>query len=289
MERYVIHPTKRELRQFLENTLDTDKRAAVEHHVGNCEFCAEYLENERHFSELSAQADFQQTDSTEQEQIGGLFQNAIAGLSMAMRPMEVEAPRPLRLLAADGKTEAAPSVECLCTFYSDTPELVMRVMRENPAGKDYLQLVGDELALISNVLVRLPGHGKDVLTDARGRAELSHLGIEGYSSLKWEIKLPDAVFSLEPLDYDPEKTIHSEEFMLSTDSDSTIKVTFDDKTEGKQISIEILALDGQSDFENVRLFVSQGDSIQPASAELGKKMLFPLADNTTRVEIRIFQ
>lgn len=101
--------------------------------------------------------------------------------------------------------------------------------------------------------------------------------------------MPDAVFSLEPMIYDPDKTEYSKELDLITDNKDRINVKFEGKTEGKRISIKILELDGKKDYGELKItFVQQGKYITKKISQ-DRSIIFELSDPDAEINIRLFR
>jgi hypothetical protein len=162
-------------------------------------------------------------------------------------------------------------------------------MRDFDRGHDYLQLISDDPALSSHIMVQIPQLQKEFITDENGRAEIDASVLDKPDQLSWQIRMPDAVFSLEPLVYDPNKTEYSKDIVLTTEKQDKIKVTFEGKTEGKQISIRILELDGRTDFGVVRVSVSQHHASLFKDVKRNESLSFDLVDATDEIKIRLFQ
>jgi hypothetical protein len=193
-----------------------------------------------------------------------------------------------RLLAADGEGEFSPPVVNIATFFSDNPEVVLRVMRDTEEKRDYLQLVSADPSLVSNVLVRIPEQDKEFLTDSSGKAEITGIPTEDLEELGWQIKMPDAAFSLETLAYDPDSVEYRREIVLETEQNDRIRVSFEGKTEGKQIAISILELDGKTEFDSVRVILSQNDIAETRSITPSQIATFNLSDKVNTIKIRLF-
>jgi hypothetical protein len=63
----------------------------------------------------------------------------------------------------------------------------------------------------------------------------------------------------------------------------------EEKTEGKQIILQVLALDGKADFEPVRVAVTQSGTIRWADAGPQQPVTFNLTDPSQEIRIRLFQ
>ncbi len=283
-----MHPSKTELRLFADERLeDSGKESQISTHLEKCEFCREFCDSYRLYSESIEIASQEEIPEKFKKLADRLFAESLSKNIIYLIPFKKSTTS--FSLAADGKKVPKAHVENLSTFYSDDPELVLRVMRDNTKGYDYLQLISDNQEIASNVLVQIPELKKEFLTDNQGRAKLEETLLMDLSHLKWQIKIPDAVFSLKPLVYDPEAVEYEKEVILETEKDDKIKIRFEGKTEGKQISIRVLQLEGRTDFGFVRVLVSQKDSKQIKDAAPDKMISFDITEPGVEIKIRLFQ
>lgn len=192
------------------------------------------------------------------------------------------------LMAADGEDKSKNSSASFGTFYSEKPELVLRVMRSKTGGK-YLQLMGDDPESYANVMVRLPELDYEFMTDSTGCADISGYDFGQVEKLTWQVKLPEAVFSLEQLDYDPEKLEYENQTILETERDDQIEIRFEGKAGGKQLSIRILKLEGKEEYTPLRILVAQNDSYTVQTISAKAQALFDIEDPKQNIKIRLFQ
>ena len=108
------------------------------------------------------------------------------------------------------------------------------------------------------------------------------------AELRWQIKLPDATFELIPAHYDPEQVEFSTQAVLESDRDDKIQVVLERKTEGKQIVVRVLELEGKDELDSVRISISQGQSGQLAQTRQGEPATFEIADPMRSIQIRLF-
>jgi hypothetical protein len=283
-----MHPSRDELRRFVDNELEEPLTTTVRDHIEQCVFCYNYVENQRLLLESLKQAEKGAMPLKALKLADRLYETALAGRMVSLKPL-LPKDTPLLRLAADGDKEFRPQVENITTLCSENPEIVLRIMRDFDRGHDYLQLISDDPALSSHIMVQIPQLQKEFITDENGRAEIDASVLDKPDQLSWQIRMPDAVFSLEPLVYDPNKTEYSKDIVLTTEKQDKIKVTFEGKTEGKQISIRILELDGKTDFGVVRVSVSQHHASLFKDVKRNESLSFDLVDATDEIKIRLFQ
>lgn len=283
-----MHETRKTLKAFVGNELRAEDRDRAQKHVELCEFCSDYVENLRLFKGFHEESAAVPLPSRAIRVRDRLFFEALRSTVIELRPLRDERDPGPHLMAADGRKETQPEIQGLSSFFSEDPELVLRIMRNNRTGQDYLELIGEEPALISGVLIDAPELHREFITDEKGRADISDVQVKNYDDVKWRIKMPDAVFSLERLTYDPDQTEHSEEVILETETGNKIRVRLEDKREGKQISIEILELDHKSEFGEVQIAVPQAREAVIQTVASGRSAMFTLTDMDAKIEIRLF-
>ena len=288
-ERSIVHPPKEKLRLFVEQRLDVSEIEIIERHLKECEFCHEFCDNYRIYLETLDQARKEDIPKKAWEQADRLFRQAWSSNIIPLLPLTADKPKAEYVLAADGQEKAKPAIQCLATMYSEDPEIVLRVMRESRLDHDYLQLISDDSDLISHVMIQLPDLNQDFVTNEEGIAAIENEPIDDYEKIKWQIKTPDAIFNLEPLAYDPDKTERSRETILETLKKDRIRITFEDKTVGKQITLQILELEGRTDFDNIRVLISQQKVSQLISTRADGRITFEITDPKSPINIRLFQ
>ena len=284
-----MHPSAKELRRFIENRLDEPSAGRVREHLGECEFCREFCDSYQLFLDSISRAAGEAIPAKALQLADRLYKDALAGKIISLEPLLSEVSAPPLHLAADGEKEFAPHVQNLTTLCSESPEIILRVMRDLDKGQDYLQLISDDPALSARVMVQIPELKWEFITDESGRATLESGLPDDPEKLTWQIKMPEAVFSLQPLVYDPNKTEYAEDIILETEKKDKIKVTFEGKTEGKQISIRILQLDGKADFDSVKVNVSQQNVSLFKDVKRNELLSFDLVDANDKINIRLFQ
>lgn len=284
-----MHPSQKELELFVDNGLaDSSKTAEISAHVEECEFCREFCENYRLYK-VSIEDAAQEEIPLKALNLGGrLLTQAMSGRIIDLRPLGEQNWEKL-YMAADGEPDHKPGIINLGTLYSEDPELVLRVMRDSEKGYDYLQLIADDPLIASHVMVRIPEIEKEFLTDDNGRAILDETLAENIAQMKWQIKMPDAVFSLQPLVYDPEAVEYKKEMILETEKKDKIVISFEGKTEGKQITVRIQQLEGKSDFGQVIVSISQQGVSEMVRVTPDKAVSFGIVGPGSEIKIRLFQ
>ncbi len=262
---------------------------AIKEHLDSCELCSKLYNNLVEWK--------RQLQITEKEKMPAraaaladkLFATAMRGILIRLSSISAKSGTPPDLLAADGDRPSDLPLQDVSTFISESPEIVLRVIRAGGGEPDKIQLITEDRALSSNVLVQAPELDCEFLTDLEGCAELSAPGVNTYDAVKWQIKLPDAVFSLEPLDYDPDKTESVLETVLESDQHDRIKVRMEQKAEGKLLQIEILELNGSEDFGDVNVVITHGGELAKNTGTPNQAITFTLPDKNAGIGIRLFQ
>jgi len=283
-----MHPSREQLSAYVDNRLsDPALREEISRHVEVCEFCDEFC---REYRELSQPLE-STGDAPLPEELGGLvdslYHSALQGSIIALRQLDSE--RLPACLAADGTLEHKPTVENLARLYSENPEVVLSVMRDRARGQDYFQITAEDSRLSAHVLVQLPELGREYITDADGRAELDLADTGRLDQIKWQIKMPEAVFALAPFTYDPEQVEYAEEITLQTARHDKIAIRFEGRVESKQLSIKVVELEGRTDFGPVKVVVTQQSKSDIRPASPGVPVQIGPIDPDTVIDIRLYQ
>jgi antitoxin (DNA-binding transcriptional repressor) of toxin-antitoxin stability system len=177
-----MHPTRYELEAYiLENLRDPERVIYVRDHLQECEFCREMVTDfEEYLQELKAAEPVRIT--------------SINDLRIDLKPLAEENQRTPLFMAADGSSKKPSRSSSLGTFYSEKPELVLRVM-SSESGSRYLQLMGDDPESYANVMVRLPELDYEFMTDSTGCADISGYDFGQVEKLSWQVKMPEAVMN----------------------------------------------------------------------------------------------
>ncbi len=284
-----MHPSRDDLIDYLNDTvLDSARREEISRHFEVCEFCVEFCYNYKHAiipTESGATEPLPESFLTLRD---SLYESAMRGSIVDLKPLITLRPS-VSYLAADGTPEKQPAICRIATLYSENPEIVVQVMRNTSKGSDYLQVQAEDIRHIAHVMVRLPELGKEFITDADGRTDIDLGATENLEKLKWQIKMPEAVFALEPLAYDPDKVQYATELTLETDRHDRIEIRFEGRTEGKQLSIRVVELDGRTDFDSVKVVVTQKTRSDLVSALAGVPVQIGPIDPDSTINIRLYQ
>ncbi len=286
----MIHPARKLLEALADNELSpTEGSGEVRGHLEVCEFCREYFEEYRAHSKAVRELMDAPLSERMTNFLSRLAREDRRGLVVNLSVLPVETVAPPKYLAADSPTAERLENLSIATLYSENPEIILKMMRNQSDGSRYLQLIAESIELTANVLVCAPEIGAAIATDADGRATLPEAVTDNPSSLQWQVRLPDASFDLQPLIYAPDKIEYLRETVLESDRGDRIKVTFIAKTVGKQVEIELLQLDGQENFDRVRILLVEDRRFELQSLVTGQRVLFTLPERTSSINLRIFQ
>lgn len=286
--RHTIHPTREKLIAFIDGRLDEPETGKLSSHLEDCEFCREFIDDYRLLQQSLATAEQEVLPGAVEELTRRLYRESLLGCVVSLEPLRVDSDEQTMPLAADRKPEEPLSSDSGITLYSEDPEIILRLMSGPRPDDNYVQLISDDSELVAHVLVQAPQLGREFLTDARGRADLGAAPLELTDDIKWQIKMPDAVFDLEPLVYDPDKPEHSEQVTLETDRQDKLEVTFERLTEGKRITLRLIELDGKTDFGEVKVVVATEHASHLDQMGIGSSATFVLDDAEATVNIRLF-
>lgn len=272
--------------------MEANEVARAEEHLDQCEFCRELADRHRLYRDNVEAAAAEQLPDRARVLADDIFRDSLKGAIVNLRPHLANNESGNELLAlrlaADGEDKTSFPTTSVHTLFSENPELVLRITHDRETRKGQLQLLAKEPELAAHVLINVPELNLDLITDEDGHAVLDGIDLESLEGLSWQVKLPAATFTLEALVYDKNKTEYAKEVVLETDRDDRVRVTFEGKTEGKQISIEILALDGSSDFGEITVALMQGETSQTSATSPQQPVTFVLDDPAAVICIRLF-
>jgi len=262
-----MHPSPTELRQFANSGAEARAEyTEIGRHLETCPQCREYVEliEEWNRGSQSVPASSPAAQVVAERAFAGAVDAAsrVVPRIIELIPMSFESmPVPFRL-AADGRPPGRPieGLEHAATLYAADPELVLRVMRDRRTGEELLHLIGTDPDLTSNVLIHIVEPSLDFMTDGQGVAHLGPHRLQNPETLHWQVRLPEAVFALSPLQYNPEQPGAKREFELETDADNRIRVALESRTEGMMLHLTLLRIGGSENLQRARLVITQGPS-----------------------------
>jgi len=284
-----MHPSRDTLKMLVELRLNEGEVISVGDHVQDCELCKEFCDNYRSLVE-SIKSEAQTPLSEKASDLAeSLFLPAATRRVIPLESLDASSNYGDYRIAADSSEDQPKHDFSLATLISEDPDLIVRVMRSPEKELDYLHLVSEDESLISGVMVQLPDLGTEFITDQSGHATIGSQIPGDYSKLRWQIRMPDAVFSLEPLNYDRESVLSSNEVTLRSESQDEIAIRFETTAASMQISIRILKLAGRTDFGRLRVAVSQVRSASMEEVAPEKVITFNVADPQDTITIKLFR
>lgn len=275
-----MHPSKDDLIKFVSGKLDIKQIQKIKIHVAECEFCSVFVAE---YNEL-----YKSGETVEQlpERFNNLadkmFQLAVYPNIIELKLVKFNSRR--YHLAADGKTDFVP-IENIATLSCSDSDVVLQLIRDNEKKIDYIQLLADTVA---HIVIEVPEKNISFVTDEFGRALLTDVDIPMLVKCKWRINKSDVTFDLQEFVYDPDITEESTEIILCSEKNDKIKVILENKTEGKQIVVEIIALDGDENFESVKVGLVQGNKMLLNDSKPLKSVVFPVG-KSKEIKIRLFR
>jgi len=285
-----MHPPKDKLKAFVEGKLERRSLDVIKSHINSCPLCQEFCENYRLLVDSLEEADKIELPPKARKLADRLYQDAQAANIIPLTRFELNEPDSDKhiLMAADSEELSGRSLQCLATLYSDDPEIIMRVMRDLEHNQDYLHLISDKKEYASNVMVQLPELGKEFVTDEDGFIRFEEKLIGDYDKLKWQIKLPSAVFKLQPLMYDPEKVESTQDTIIENEKGDKIQISMMKKTEGLEIALRVLKFEGSDEFRAAKVIVSQNKENKMYNLKPSEKVIYKIVDSTDVINIRLF-
>ncbi|MGB5105322.1 MAG: hypothetical protein WBP29_11915 [Candidatus Zixiibacteriota bacterium] len=280
-----MHPLYKELDAFVEGR---QVDPAIIDHINNCEFCRTYCERWKLLldsvdsTKIPAQADL---DAAAEK----IFAAQPPAKIINLTSMTTQRLPEQRVLAADGGQTGDPELQNLATWFSQEQDIVVRVMRDTLHKVDFLQVIAPNDSLMSHVLVESVDSNHAFVTDEQGRAEFGLRQIEDLASIKWQIKLPEASFQLKQLSYDPEHIESQADTILTSPGGDKVSVKLVRKTEGKEIIVRVLALDGNEKYQKARVAIISKSGTEIKSIHPNDALRFILVGPDTEIDLRIFE
>lgn len=282
----MLHPTRDQLEKFASGT---SPDAAISHHVEECEFCRELIESLR--SRSLSNIDLESSPATPalRGQAEACFSAALRGRRIALKALAREARRTPGLLAADPPPSTQPETTAVATFFSERPEVVVRLVHDGRAGTDHVQVIADDAALFDHVLVCLPLLQREFLTDGVGKAQVDGPLQTHPEVSDWELRLPEAVLELSEFVAGQPISGGSVGTILQTERGDGIRVKIEDQSGTRVLSAELLTLDGSSKFAPARFYLTAGSTVQTEAAVPGQPARFALPEAKVPTTLRLFR
>lgn len=280
-----MHPLREELNRFVEG-LETAHSTIA--HIRECEFCKTYCER---YKLLLSEID--SVGVIDREDISEIASSIFAGKSLPniiyLSPFHRNTLPGQRILAADGERANEPVLQNLATWYSQEQDIVVRVMRDTERAVDYLQVIAQDESQMSHVLIESANAQLTYVTDKQGKVEFGLRQVEDLASIRWQIRLPEAVFQLDSLSYNPERVKSETDTILESPGGDKVSIKLQEKSEGKEIIVRVLALDGNAQYQHARVAITSKSGTEVKHVTPNDTLKFALVDANTEIGIRIYQ
>ena len=285
-----MHPADYDLIRYARS--DEDQRRAMSQLAGHLASCAQCTDELALIEDWLASegADLVSDETSPSLAAEILYRRARSASRIISLVPFATIPASARLaLAADGQGVPSPGWQHRATLYSEHPELVLRIMSDPAAGKDLLQLTGTDPGLTRHVCIHLAEPSMDFFTDHRGIAEADAGLIAEPTALSWQIRLPDATFTLSPLNFGGSPQESLPETVLEAEGGYRVAATLVADDLGMTVRVRALAISGQRDFETVHVVVSQtGGKWRVGEAHSSRDTVSAQVNATEPIEIRLF-
>lgn len=278
-----MHPSRDELSRFVFSTrAGQPADASVRAHVQLCEFCREYCDNLAEFLQEEERA-YQSTISVD-EMVSRLAQTPARIIPLSRLD---DADYREQLLAAD--SGGANTLSARSILVSETQDLVLTIASD-PAGQSaQLQITTAEASAAAFLLLEAPEIGRSFVTDANGRVEIERSILRDPARLKWQIRLPDAVFNLERISANPDLVRASAETELTTPQGDVVRVWLSDHPDGLSVAVRVVALHGRHDFKRARVMLTQPGLALIDEQTADGTSLFGALDSAQAISLRVFE
>ena len=108
-----MHETKETLKAFIANKLSTEDRDRVQEHIELCEFCSEYVENQRLINRFQKEVEDSSMPSRASQIRDQLYFDAVRYIVIKLRPLNSRSSSGPHQMAADGHKEKQPEIQGL--------------------------------------------------------------------------------------------------------------------------------------------------------------------------------
>jgi len=284
----MIHPTRIELEQFLSGKLPANRDNEIRLHLKDCFFCEELFNNIKSMRGFFDESSRREVPFRAVESANRLFRQKLRNCIIELHPFESQKTSSPSLMAADSERPPVPEIESLGTVYSENPEIVLQIMRDSSKEECYVQVVSDDSSMFQNVLVELPDLGRALVTDQSGRAEIVDSNESELTGLKWQIRLPEAVFELESLDFDNDRAVKISDTVLESEDGDRIRLTLKSDTLTKHIELEILEVNGKADPGPLQFVITVDGVLQSYRLTDNNVVAFDTDGESRRLQIRLY-
>lgn len=284
-----MHPSNDILKKLVELRLNVDEERSARDHIQSCELCQEFCDYYHSLVDSIKQEVDAPLTADASRLANALYTGTYEGKLITLSPLAKESGYQYHRIAADSSSDHPNHDFSLATLFSENPDIILRIMRDPQEEHDYLHLVSEDESLVSGVLVQLPDLDTEFLTDQSGHAIIGTEPPGDYSELRWQIRMPHAVFLLEPLVEERDSVEFSKEITLQSESEDEVEVRFEKKGNAKQLIIRIIKLAGEAEFEHLKVAVSQKRSASLENVTSHSVVVFNVSDPEEKIMIRLFK
>ncbi len=278
-----MHPSDHELIRYAR--LSSGERIALgqlSQHLSQCDACRE---------EVALIEDWLAAATAQGDPEHSVFEDLVIRLlrkssHIALRPLDMSIPMPAQYsLAADGVTPVMAGLKHRATLYSEDPEVILRVMHDPATRRDFLQLTAEDPSLTNHVYIHLAEPPMEFLTNELGVAEMPTAALENPEALLWRLQLPDASFTLKPL----ESIGAAEETVIDLPEGDRVAIRFMQDASGISLRVRPLRIHGQDASERLRVVVCQsGGRWQAVDSRTPGECVAANLSADSPIEIRLF-
>lgn len=195
METLGRHLSAEDWRRFSSGEGDSQWRAMSDSHIATCDFCAGI----RDFVICLEQGTRRlMMNPVILKAARKSYLAAFAGLRVSLHPLERKIRREY-LLAADGAKKSSEGKAGIATYVCEDPPVTLRLARNGSSSQLFLQVVAENPALYSRVLLQSFSAGILVVTDEEGQAMIDLPATVEVGDLEWLVTLPSAEYELPSL------------------------------------------------------------------------------------------
>jgi hypothetical protein len=143
------------------------------------------------------------------------------------------------------------------SLVSADQRVLLKVVRDETTKETWLYVIADEAELYRNVVVRPFGDDREFITDEFGKARLGLADLAPHSLTRAEIRIPRAVFVLEPF---LGRLAGDQSTVLRSESGDEIRVSLHRVGSDQEIEIELLRLSPRIATGPLRLAIREEDT-----------------------------
>lgn len=248
-----IHPHKDHIGAFCEGKLDAADVVKLQEHLAICELCREYCDMYMKYNEDLREAELTPLAAAEVETRNRLFRNSLKGLAIPLAFLRFDPQLRTDRLAADGTESFMPIPPTSQTFFSEFPEVILRVTPTE--GKVGLQLIAAVPELAENILISERKNGIEVVTDVLGKATVAGILNPDFGPPEWQLTTPIKSIPLESLLNNSTSVESSQVVVLNSESGDQLNLTLVRKSSGLELLISPIGLSSHQNLKDLRVAI----------------------------------